>query len=153
MLHKFLFFLSFLMAVVVAAPAFAFDEINTGYFNNLALQGYDSTGYFSSKKANEGDKSLTVTWKGAEWRFADAKSRDLFAANPGKYAPQYGGYCSNQMSLGNLSDIDPGVWLIHGDKLFFFGHKEGKDRWERTGIAERIADADRNWLLYLADKK
>ena len=28
-----------------------------------------------------------------------------FTASPEAFAPQYGGYCSNQMSLGNLSDI------------------------------------------------
>lgn len=149
------FFVSFTFLFILfsTTPASAFNEINTGYFNDLALQGYDSTGYFLKQKAREGKKTTSFTWKGSEWRFADAKSRDLFAANPDKYAPQYGGYCSNQMSLGNLSDIDPGVWLIHDDKLFFFGHLEGKDRWERTGIDERIADADRNWLKYLARKK
>ena len=152
MLSRLSFILSFLFAVLIVHPAVAFEEINTGYFDATALQGYDSTGYFSQSRPVEGDKTFSIKWKGAEWRFADAKSRDLFAANPEDYAPQYGGYCSNQMSLGNLSDIDPGVWLIHEGKLYFFGHKEGKDRWQKTGIAARIEDADRHWKEYLARK-
>lgn len=151
MLSRILFVLSLLSFISVTTPALAFEAINTGYFNNLALQGYDSTGYLTKNQAGLGDETLSFTWKGAEWRFADRKSRDLFAANPDKYAPQYGGYCSNQMSLGNLSDIDPGVWLIFNEKLYFFGHQEGKDRWQQTGISDRIADADHHWKKYLSE--
>jgi hypothetical protein len=147
---------AFLLTVIFvfgAAPASAFEEINTGYLNDLALKGYDSAGYFSRGVASEGSDTFSFSWKGADWQFADAKSRDLFAANPEKYAPQFGGYCSNQMSLGNLSNIDPGVWLIHKDKLYFFGHQVGKDRWVSTGVDARIADAEKHWADYLADKK
>lgn len=135
-----------------AGAAAAFDEVNKSYLGGLAVDGYDSVAYFTDKKPEEGDSDYVLEWKGATWRFADARSRDLFAANPESYAPQYGGYCSNQMSLGNLSDVDPGVWLIFDDKLYLFGHDVGKERWERTGIAERIKDADANWKKYLAKK-
>ncbi len=130
----------------------AFEEINTGYFNDTALHGYDTSQYFSQSKAISGKEEYVVEWKGAKWQFADQNSRDLFAASPDSYAPQYGGYCSNQMSLGNLSDVDPGVWLIHDNKLYFFGHQAGKDRWQRTGIAARINDANKHWQKYLARK-
>jgi hypothetical protein len=133
-----------------SANVAAFEEINTGYFNDTALQGYDTSQYFSASKAVSGKEEYVVEWKGAKWQFADGESRDLFAADPDRYAPQYGGYCSNQMSLGNLSDVDPGVWLIHEDKLYFFGHQAGKDRWQRTGIAARIKDANKHWQEYLA---
>ena len=136
--------------VLLSSPAYAFDEINTGYFDDTALKGYDSSGYFTRAKPLEGHKQFAFEWKGAQWHFADAISRDLFKANPEKYAPQYGGYCSNQMSLGNIADVDPGVWLIHNDKLYFFGHQAGKDRWQTTGIDARIKDADRHWKDYLS---
>lgn len=151
-----LFRLSGLLAGVMlfftAHTALAFDEINTGYIGSTALHGYDSAGYLSNGQSTKGESEHSFQWKGATWYFADAKSRDLFAANPEKYSPQYGGYCSNQMSLGNLSDVDPGVWLIHKDKLYFFGHQAGKDRWQRTGVEARIADADKHWKEYLARK-
>ena len=135
--------------VLMSAPAFAFEEINTSYFGNTALDGYDSTAYFDEGKPQTGQETFSYSWKGAEWHFASAADRDQFAANPDAYAPQYGGYCSNQMSLGNLSDIDPGVWLIHEGKLYLFGHDVGLHRWQRTGIEARIRDADRNWQEYL----
>jgi hypothetical protein len=137
---------------ISAGSAWAFDEINKSYLGSLAVDGYDSVAYFNMQKPAEGQSSFTAEWKGAKWQFVDAKSRDQFMAAPESYAPQYGGYCSNQMSLGNLSDIDPGVWLIHDGKLYLFGHDVGKDRWEETGIAARIQDADRNWQKYLANQ-
>ncbi len=152
MLFRLLFHIFVCYILSGISLAVAFEEINTGYFNNLALKGYDTAKYFTDRSAFEGLKTHSFHWKGTEWRFADAASRDLFAASPGAYAPQFGGYCSNQMSLGNLSGIDPGVWLIFAGKLYFFGHQEGKDRWEKTGIADRIADANRHWKDYLASK-
>lgn len=136
-------------ALIAASNAFAFEEINTGYFNDTALHGFDSARYHIDGTAAEGSGDFVVKYKGAEWRFADAKSRELFAENPERYAPQFGGYCSNQMSLGNLADVDPGVWLIHKEKLYFFGHQAGKDRWISTGIDARIKDAEQNWQAYL----
>ncbi|WP_025899462.1 YHS domain-containing (seleno)protein [Sneathiella glossodoripedis] len=140
------------VCLLFSTGALAFEQINTGYFGNSALHGYDAPRYFSEAKAVEGDSNYEFEWKGALWQFADANSRDLFAANPEQYAPQYGGYCSNQMSLGNLSDIDPGVWLIHKGKLYFFGHEAGRKRWQSTGIDARIKDADKHWQALLAQE-
>ena len=139
-----------ILLFIGAAKAFAFEEVNKSYLGGLAVDGYDSTAYFTKAAPEEGDGDFSFDYKGATWRFADAKSRDLFAADPTAYAPQYGGYCSNQMSLGYLADTDPGVWLIFKNKLYLFGHDAGRIRWETTGIAERIKDADENWRKYLA---
>lgn len=148
------FFAAMLVSIlfVSAGSAGAFDEINQSYLGDLAVDGYDSVAYFNKRKPAEGQDNYTAEWKGATWRFINAESRDLFMTSPESYAPQYGGYCSNQMSLGNLSDIDPGVWLIFEGKLYLFGHDVGRERWEETGIAARIQDADTNWQLYLAKK-
>jgi len=140
------------VVLLSAGSASAFDEVNKPLIGDVAVDGYDSTAYFKQSRPVEGMRDYRFEWKGAVWRFADAKSRDLFAAAPDSYAPQYGGYCSNQMSLGNLSDIDPGVWLIYEGKLYLFGHDIGRQRWNETGIAARIDDANKNWQKYLAQK-
>lgn len=145
-------FCAMLLFITGAGNAVAFEEVNKSYLGGLAVDGHDSTAYFTKSSPAEGEDEYSVEYKGATWRFADAKSRDLFAADPESYAPQYGGYCSNQMSLGNLSDVDPGVWLIFEGKLYLFGHDAGRNRWQQTGIAERIRDADQNWQKYLASK-
>jgi WD40 repeat protein len=81
--------------------------------------------------------------------FSSDANRQRFAASPEAFSPQYGGYCSNQMSLGNLSDIDTEVWRIIDSKLYMFGHESGRVRWAgETG--RRISDADQHWRTYLA---
>ena len=42
----------------------------------------------------------------AKWRFASAEHRDLFEADPEKYAPQYGGYCAWAVANNYTASID-----------------------------------------------
>lgn len=60
--------------------------------NNVAILGYDTVAYFTEKRAVKGSEAHSHRWQGAVWHFASAGNRDLFAANPRRYAPQYGGY-------------------------------------------------------------
>ena len=141
----------FLSACLLLSPrlVFAFDEINVGYFTDVALEGYDAVEYFKQGKPVKGEKKHVFEWKQATWLFSSQANRDLFAENPQSYAPQYGGYCSNQMSLGNLSDIDPRVWRIIDNKLYLFGHDAGRIRWKQQ-TDQRISDADGHWQGYLS---
>ena len=134
---------------LLAPPVSAFEEINKSYFRGVALGGYDAVGYFTESKPLKGDKAHALQWKGATWLFSSAANRRRFEADPEAFAPQYGGYCSNQMSLGNLSDIDAQVWRVIGNKLYLFGHDEGRVRWSRE-TGEKISDADRHWRAFLA---
>ncbi|MEM6585777.1 MAG: YHS domain-containing (seleno)protein, partial [Pseudomonadota bacterium] len=81
-----------LLATVAAKPAAA--RIYFSDSPGLALSGYDSVEYHASREAVVGDAGITHEWNGATWRFASAANRDLFAANPEAYAPQYGGHCA-----------------------------------------------------------
>ena len=77
----------FLLAVV---PAWA-GPINTDK-RGVAIKGYDTVAYFTVGKPVPGKRKFQTAWQGATWYFANPKHRDLFVANPKKYAPQYGGY-------------------------------------------------------------
>ena len=69
----------------------ASSEINVAS-GDIAIHGYDTVAYFTEKKAVKGTVEINHRWKGATWQFASAANRAMFAANPEKYAPQYGGY-------------------------------------------------------------
>ena len=68
------------------------QKINRTTFGSLALRGYDPVAYFTEGKPVAGFKEFKHEYAGANWRFVSAGNRDLFAADPEKYAPQYGGY-------------------------------------------------------------
>src|SRR5690349_2934507 len=87
--------------------------VNTGYFGDIAIRGYDTVAYFTENKAVEGLPQYSTRWLGAEWHFASAENRDLFKEDPVKYAPQYGGHCADGVSFGTITtNIDPKAWRI-----------------------------------------
>ena len=103
----------------LAQPAAAEEFVNTGYFGDVAIKGYDTVAYFTRDAAVEGSAEFSHRWLGATWHFASAEHRDLFAADPVKYAPQYGGHCADGVSFGTITtNIDPKAWRIIAGKLY-----------------------------------
>jgi YHS domain-containing protein len=132
-----------LFAVIVfITPAQAVDPI----FNvdGKAIRGYDPVAYFTQEKAVPGSGDHTFEYQGATWQFSSAENRELFAANPKKYAPAYGGYCAWAVANNYTASIDPGAWSIRDGKLYLNYSKVVRARWalDKSG---NIAAADRNW--------
>ena len=71
-------------------PGMAFKEFSQSF--GVAIRGYDPVAYHTEGRALKGKKEFSHDWNDAIWRFASAENRDLFAADPERYAPQYGGY-------------------------------------------------------------
>ena len=82
-----------IVALLIGAPAtvLAKDPVNTNFWG-VAIKGYDPVAYFTDAKPTKGKKNFEYQWQGAKWRFSSARNLELFKADPGKYAPQYGGY-------------------------------------------------------------
>ena len=141
---RWLGFLAFFMAQF-AAPSFAKDAaIYTPVFSKTAVSGYDTVAYFTEGKPVKGDPAISVTYKGAEWRFSSTANRDKFNAQPEKYAPQYGGYCAWAVSQGNTASADPQRWTIVKEKLYLNYDEEVQKKWE-VNIPDFIQKADKNW--------
>jgi hypothetical protein len=80
-------------------------------------------------------------WSDAKWQFSSAAHRDIFSANPERYAPQYGGYCAGLMAdYGTLSIANPNNWTIVDGKLYMFSGVHVGD-WRAADVAR----ADANW--------
>jgi hypothetical protein len=75
----------------------------------------------------------------------------MFAANPDKYAPQFGGYCTGSMARGVTNEGDPNGWVIREGKLYVFGAAKYKEVAEKDPayLTDRIPNATKNF----ADKK
>ena len=119
--------------------------ISTIYTDNgLAIKGFDPVAYFTEEQPVKGKSDFTYEWMNAKWQFASAENRDLFASNPEKYAPQYGGFCAYAVSQGGTAPIDPNAWKIVEDKLYLNLNKSIQATWEKD-IPGYIAKADSNW--------
>ena len=118
--------------------------INTGYFGGIAIKGYDPVAYFTMGRAMKGSEAFAHEWLGETWHFANAKHRDLFVADPVKYAPQFGGYCSLGVAYGqNTANIDPEAWRIIDGKLYLNYDKGSAAELEE--IPGQISKAEANW--------
>jgi hypothetical protein len=109
--------------------------------NHLAIRGYDTVAYFTDGKAIKGSSDFVYVWGDARWQFATAVHRDMFATDPDRFAPQYGGYCAGSMAMGELSIANPTTWTIVNGKLYMFAGT----RLAGPFTAGEIAAADANW--------
>jgi YHS domain-containing protein len=109
-----------------------------------AIGGHDAVAYVADGAPKEGDARYTHEWNGATWRFASPENRDRFAADPQRYAPQYGGYCAYAMSGGSFSPGDAKRWRIVDGKLYLNANGFAQALWE-TNIPRRVLDADGHW--------
>lgn len=129
------------------------SDINTGYFGNVAIKGYDPVAYFTEGKPQIGDPAISTNWLGAEWHFASAKDRELFVANPIAYAPQYGGHCADGMAYVATAvtvNIDPTAWRIINGKLYLnYDPGSAADLADTPGL---VGKADVNWSQYQASQ-
>jgi len=134
--------LAFLVVLLLAVPAFADGKIFTR--GGEAISGYDPVAYFTEGKPVEGKDDISFDWNGATWTFASVENREMFAANPEKYAPQYGGYCAYGASKGAAAKTEPDAWSIIDGKLYLNYSDDVKARWLQD-IPGYIKTADENW--------
>lgn len=112
--------------------------------SGVALRGYDVVAYFAEGAPRHGSAEFAHSWNGAEWRFASAGNRDSFAADPARYAPQYGGYCAYAMAQGYFADVEPEAFSVVNGKLFLNANLRVRSRW-LGDVPGYVAQADRNW--------
>ncbi len=113
-----------------------------------AIRGYDPVAYFTDGQPVKGRPEISYDHFGATWHFASEDNRRRFAANPEKYAPQYGGYCAYAMSKGFVVSIDPEAWSIRDDKLYL-NYSPGVRRTWLKDPAGYIEKADGHWARKL----
>lgn len=112
-------------ALTFATTAFAGDQYvdNTGF----AVSGYDVVAYFNlpsnplgttQTSGVPGKASITADYNGATFAFATEENRDMFVADPAKFAPQYDGHCAYGVAKGGKVPGNPNLWRIVDDKLY-----------------------------------
>ncbi|RJQ62356.1 MAG: YHS domain-containing protein [Desulfobacteraceae bacterium] len=129
---------------IATAPGIALDNINKSN-HGVAIKGYDPVAYHTEGRPVKGKKEYSSKWNDAEWYFANEENRNMFAGNPERYAPQYGGYCARSLSTtGRPAGVDPETFRIIDGKLYLNWDAEAADRFEARA-AENIKIADLNW--------
>jgi YHS domain-containing protein len=112
----------------------------------LAIKGYDPVAYFTLEKPTPGLPELEYEWDEHRYRFARPEHRDLFKADPLRYAPQFANFCAMALTRGEIHEANPEYWLISDGKLYIFGGPTGPERF-RQALTENVLKANRNKAL------
>jgi hypothetical protein len=134
--------LSFVLLLVTGFSGIAAGQ---SLVDDPAIKGYDTVAYFNAGKALKGSESFTFRWHDMTWYFSNKENRDLFAAGPEKYAPQYDGYCAWALTEARKAKTDPEVWKIVDGKLYLNCSMTAYEKWIKD-IPGNIKKADANWL-------
>lgn len=87
----------------------------------LAVEGYDVVSYHRKSKAEKGRAEFTSIYRGVTYQFVSAEHRKLFAADPERYLPTYGGWCASAMGdKGTKVEIDPTNFKVKDGRLHLF---------------------------------
>lgn len=132
-------------AAALTFASFTFAGVDTETDENgIILAGHDAVAYFTEGKPVLGSSEYTAVYNDAIYRFSSAENRDMFAANPEKYAPMYGGFCAFGTTFGKKFDIDGKAFKIVGGKLFVNKNQEVFEAWNKD-VPKHIVEANDAW--------
>ncbi len=140
-----------ILGLVLLWPLIAGGQPSASQLNlekGLAIQGYDPVAYFTEHKAVKGKQEIAYRHEGVTYYFSSAANKNLFAANPTAYEPQYGGWCAYAMgATGEKVEIDPETFKIVDGKLYLFYNSLFNNTLPKWNKEEAVLrdKADKNW--------
>ncbi len=110
----------------------------------VAIQGYDPVAFFTDGKPVAGKEGFTSEYHGATYRFASAEHKALFDQEPGKYEPQFGGFCAYGVAEGQRAPIKVEAFQIVDGRLLMQYDPAVRDLFNKDQ-AGNLRQADRRW--------
>jgi YHS domain-containing protein len=117
-----------------------------------AIRGYDPVAYFTMGQPLKGEPSISHVWDGTRYLFASTKHRDMFMADPDRYAPQFAGFCTAGLSKGHKVEADPESWTISDGRLFVFFSDRGRAQFVKDPDGTK-SKAEANWRQVRRDER
>jgi hypothetical protein len=109
----------------------------------LAIKGYDPVAYFKVGKPVRGLAQFEYVWDEQRYRFSRVEHRELFKADPLRYAPQFANLCAMALARGEVVEANPEYWLIREGSLYIFGKRVGPELFTQD-LERNIARAQQN---------
>lgn len=141
---------TFIIAVFAISTSLAQDKKAHNIDNsNIALQGYSPVSYLDLGIAQKGLKEFKSEHDKVLYYFTNADQKKAFDKNPGRYLPEYGGYCAFGVYAGAKFRPDPNKFIVKDGKYFLFLYNLELDA-QQLWLAEKdhnklISKANSNW--------
>ncbi|MCB0371738.1 MAG: hypothetical protein KDD31_01880 [Muricauda sp.] len=117
--------------------------------SNIALEGYSPVSYLDLGIAQKGLKEFKSEHDKVVYYFTDADQKKKFDQNPGKYLPQYGGYCAFGVYAGAKFRPDPNKFIVKDGKYFLYLYNlelDAQQLWLAENNHKKLMDkANENW--------
>ena len=117
--------------------------------SNIALLGYSPVSYLDLGLAQLGDKDFKSEHKKVVYYFTSEKQKQKFEKNPGKYLPQYGGFCAFGTYAGAKFRVNPNKFIVKDGKYYLFLNNvelDAKQLWLAEKNHNKLKSiADTNW--------
>ncbi|MEE4190392.1 MAG: YHS domain-containing (seleno)protein [Halieaceae bacterium] len=138
-----------LALATAAVPGLAVDEHNvatglTAAGAPLGLHGVDPVAFITIGNRVEGSARYAAVHDGVAYYFESEENQAAFEAQPSRYLPQNGGFCTYGVSVGKKFDGDPQYAAVMDGKLYVFLNEEIFQAFQKdkTGTIRKAA---RNW--------
>jgi YHS domain-containing protein len=112
----------------------------------MAIKGYDPVAYFTDGKPVRGLPEFEYEWDENRYFFSRAEHRELFKADPVRYAPQFSNFCAMALTRGEVDEANPEYWLIIEGKLYIFGNQTGPNLFQQA-LTENLIKVNQNRAL------
>jgi YHS domain-containing protein len=122
----------------------AAKELHNLTRDGVAIEGYDPVAFFTDHRPVKGNAQFQSQYGGARYYFASAEHKAAFEKEPGKYEPQFGGYCAYGASQGHPAPIKIEAWQIVNERLLMQYDLSIKDKFNKDQQGN-LHKADQNW--------
>ena len=139
------------LALAATLPATAAMAVDEHYIDGDAVVGgYDVVAYHTVGKPTQGSADYSAEYQGATWHFASAKNLEMFTADPAKFAPAYGGWCSAGASKGKKVPTMPDLWAIVDGQLYLNSSPKAHNDLFLADTETVIRKGETNWKTIFA---
>ncbi len=135
-------------AALSAAPALAVDEHYIA--GDAVVGGYDVVAYHTVGAPTMGSGDYVAMYQGATWYFSSAENLKMFNADPAKFAPAYGGWCSAGASKGKKVPTLPDLWAIVDGQLYLNSSPAAHNKLFLADTDTVIRKGEGNWKTIFA---
>lgn len=148
-MNKFAYALVAAAGLALSTPALAVEENNvsnglTAAGAPLGLHGVDPVAFVQLGNRIDGNAKFTAIHDNVAYYFTSQDNLDQFKANPQRFVPQNGGYCTFGVSVGKKFDGDPKYAAVRDGKLYVFLNEDILMAFQKDP-AGTIAKANANW--------
>ncbi|WP_420603634.1 YHS domain-containing (seleno)protein [Flagellimonas sp.] len=138
-----------LFALAISSITFGQDKkANNIDDSKIGLHGYSPVSYLDLGLAQRGSKQYKAIHKDIAYYFTSAEQKSKFEKNPGKYMPQYGGFCAFGVYAGAKFRVDPTKFVVSNGKYYLFLNDvevDAKQLWIAENESKLLATANKNW--------